>query len=85
MKNAFANLFLNMTGEGEAALVVASTTAHLGSPFHAIVVFILELFACPIPYHRRKDLLVGQSYVLRRHLRIQHKHINETRQRSPSR
>jgi hypothetical protein len=49
MKNAFANLFLNMTSGGEATLAVASTTAHLSSPFHTIVVFILELFACPIP------------------------------------
>jgi hypothetical protein len=35
MKNAFANLILNMTREVEAALVVASTF-HLGSTFYTI-------------------------------------------------
>jgi hypothetical protein len=59
MKNAFGNLLLNMTGEGEAALAVASTIAHLGLPFHPIIVFLLGHFACPIPYHRREDFLVS--------------------------
>jgi hypothetical protein len=44
-----------MADEREAALTLASTF-HLGSPLRTITVFLLELFASPIPYHCREDL-----------------------------
>jgi hypothetical protein len=71
-------LILNMTREVDAALAVASTF-HRGSTFHTMVMFLFECFACPILYHRREDFRVRQSYIVRRHLHTQNKHVNETR------